>query len=251
MSAVFTRASSMRLVNSAPLLPSTGYPFSVGMWLNMTSVSATFNILFSYADTGVDNHALRVQIDSAERLAINATAGGTSANGTLTSALVAGQWAYCVARFISSTNRRISARYRSGLIEHAQSTTSRAPTSLDTMALGISQDLTPDSPCDASIAEFWYTNTDIQADGAQLQNSTLHQLAFDGPFALPHIAKDIIEYRSFRKHPTAGDGWDIYFGRSASNWTNTNGVVTGPHPPLPGTYARPPWARRRGILVPV
>lgn len=252
MSGVFVRASNTRIrINSTTPagLPTSGYPLTVGMWLNMSSVSATFNTLFSLANSSSNTHSLRIQIDYAEKLAINAVAGGISANGTLATALVAGEWCYCIARYINSTNRRISAMYKSGLIEHAQSTTSRVPTNLDRLALGISDDATPDVPCDAMIAEFFYTNTDIQADGAQLSEATLRQLAFRGPFSLPHIASGIMHYRSLRTHPICGDGTDIYFGRSAQDWVNS-GVTVGPHPPLSADYVAPPWARtRRSNLV--
>lgn len=83
------------------------------------------------------------------------------------------------------------------------------------------------------IAEIWYTNTDIQPDGAQLQNSTLRQLAFNGPFSLPHIAKDIVEYRSFRSRLDSRQDTpeEVYHRGLRQTWTNTNGVTLGPHPP--------------------
>jgi hypothetical protein len=99
-------------------------------------------------------------------------------------------------------------------------------------------------PCDAFISEFWYTNTDIQPDGAQLNDDLLRQLAYGGPFSVPHVAANLIEYRSFRKviesdqDEAVGDG--VYWGGAGRQvWTNTNGVTRGPHPPLPGWYAKP------------
>lgn len=249
MSAQFLRASSQRLVNSAPRLVSTGYPLSVGFWFNMLSVSATFNILFSYADTGADNHSLRIQIDASEILAINAVAGGTSANGTIATAIVAGAWNYVVGRFITATNRRISCLRTSG-ITHGQNTTSRAPTSLDTIALGISQDLTPDSPCDALIAEFWYADRDIQPGGGVLDNAMVKQLAFGGPLSVPIVANNIVEYLPLRDSLQGNQGDYAAPRFRRGNWTNTNGVILRQHPPLPTDYRHiRPW-RRLAIVPP-
>jgi len=102
------------------------------------------------------------------------------------------------------------------------------------------------------IAEYWLTNTDIQPDGAQLDDNLLRQLAYGGPFSVPHIAKDLIEYRSFRKviesDQDEAPGDEVYWGGAGRQvWTNTNGVRRGPHPPLPGYYKRP---RPRQMLNP-
>jgi hypothetical protein len=107
-------------------------------------------------------------------------------------------------------------------------------------------------PFDGNVAEFWYTNTDIQPDGAQLDGNLLRQLAYGGPFSVPHIAGDILEYRSFRKviesdqDEAVGD--EVYWGGAGRQvWTNTNGVTRGPHPPLPGWYRKPADSR---LMVP-
>lgn len=87
----------------------------------------------------------------------------------------------------------------------------------------------------------WYTNTDIQADGEQLQDSTLRQLAFGGPFSLPHIARDIIAYRSFEDCLDSSQDrpGSVYHRGARQVWTNTNGVTLGPHPPAAIWYDKP------------
>jgi len=37
------------------------------------------------------------------------------------------------------------------------------------------------------VAEFWYTDADIQFNNAQISDTLLWQLAFYGPFSVPHI----------------------------------------------------------------
>lgn len=89
------------------------------------------------------------------------------------------------------------------------------------------------------IAEFWCTNTDIQADGGQLDNTFLSQLAFGGPFSVPHVASAVVEYRSFRVHPSLNDPYETYSDYGGQTWTNNGAATTGPHPPLPYWYVKP------------
>lgn len=235
MSANFVNASSQRLVNSSPGF--TDYPFTVGLWV--MPVSATAGAYFTLADTGTNNNQIMVE-QSTTQIRISAVAGGTSAAATITTTFTANKWHYIVARAISSTNRRIAGVFPAGQTLHAASSTSRAPTSMDTLAIGAYENSSPGIFFDGMIAELWYTATDIQADGAQLQDSLLRQLAYGGPFSVPHIAKDIIEYRSFKSTlDSKYENWcEVYSQSAKQNWTNTNGVTIGPHPPLPGSYVR-------------
>lgn len=122
---------------------------------------------------------------------------------------------------------------------------------MDAMAIGSQASATPTEFFDGRMAEIWYTNTDIQADGLQLQDALLRQLAYGGPFSVPHIAKDIVEYRSLRVHPDSrGDQpSEVYHGKFGRQiWTNANGVTAGPHPPLPYWYVKPGQTRRPLIV---
>ena len=87
----------------------------------------------------------------------------------------------------------------------------------------------------------WVTNTDIQADGAQLQNSTLRQLAMNGPYSLPHIAKDIIEYRGFRSRLDSSQdiSEEVFYRGTKPAWSNLGGVKLGPHPPAADLWIPP------------
>jgi hypothetical protein len=110
------------------------------------------------------------------------------------------------------------------------------------MAVGALVNSSPSGFFDGQVGEFWYTDTDIQADGAQLQDSTLRQLAYFGPFSIPHIAKDIVEYRSFRSRLDSRQDTpdEVYYRGTRPVWTNTNGVNLGPHPPAATNYIDPP-----------
>lgn len=121
---------------------------------------------------------------------------------------------------------------------------------MDRVTIGALGGTTPASFFDGLIGEYWVTATDIQGDGAQLQDGLLLQLAYGGPLSVPSVARDVIEYRSMIKHPTS-DGDEVsenyvgHLGRQV--WTNHNGVTTGHHPPLPYWYEKP--GQRRRVLT--
>lgn len=247
MSAFFVSGSSQRLTNTAP--PITGYPFTVGFYAEPTTNAV--GTLFCLTDTGTTNNYLMIRQSATSNFAIVARAGGTETAAT-GAAVVLGQKFYVVGRFISATNRRLDIlRTTQGIETHNQSTTSRAPTGLDEMNLGAlntSGGLT--EFYDGHIGEFWFTNTDIQPDGAALTSPTLWQLAYGGPFSIPHVAQSIVEYRSLRKFPNVdgdeiGEWMSERFGRQT--WANNGGVTISRHDPLPYWYERP--GQRRRLLV--
>lgn len=248
MSALFTAASSHYLHNDAS--PITAVPFTAACWFRSTTVAAGAARIFTFTDTASTNNRFAISRDTND-LTFSAQAGGTEAIATVANLVAANQWSFIVARGISATNRRIAQLAHTGAAGHAQNTTSRAPGSVDRVALGSSAHSSPGNFFDGLIGEFWYTNTDIQADGAQLQDSLLRQLAWGGPFSVPHIAKDIIEYRSFRHGLVTDDDvhGDIHFGaKGLQRWTNTNGVARGPHPPLPYGYVKPTVNRQFAVI---
>lgn len=235
MSAVFVQASTRALLNSAS--PITAVPFTYAVWIN--PANTLVQSVGGLYDTGTTNNYF--QIIKATDWNMQANDGGsvaTNAAGTVT----VGAWQFLVMRCVTATNRWFSALNANGSTSHVQGTTSKTPTSIDTMTLGVSRTTVAFNEIDAMIGEFWCTKTDIQADGAQLKESLLWQLAYGGPFSIPHIAKDIIEYRSLRVHPDSrGDQiGEVYHGAAGrQTWTNISGVTTGPHPPLPYWYKRP------------
>lgn len=239
VAALLTNASSTRLQNAALSLTNTGYPCTMACWVNpdTSGVLRTFAIV---ADTGTTNNYLLLQTVAGGSWAIGAAAGGTNsiANGGTTTA---NQWAFVLGRFINATNRRISVLQYDGSIIHAQSTTSRAPTGLDSVAIGGRITSSPDQFFGGFVGEFWYTDTDIQPGGAQLENALLMKLALGGPFSVPHVAKSLVEYRSLRTGLDSAQDRpeEIWYRGLWPTWTNTNGVTLGPHPPLPGWYQKP------------
>lgn len=236
MSASFVGASTQYLQNSASSLVSTGYPFTVGGWVNLSAVGAVARTIFSLSDTGTTNNYLLVQMTSSEQIQVTAAAGGTENSAIATGVtLVAGKWVFFLGRFISSGSRRITVLGQNGNISNNSTVTTRAPTGLDSLIIGAN--VTSGgaaTPWDGLIGEIWYTNTDVQADGAVSKSDLIWQLAYGGPFSVPHIAKDIVEYRSLRSDAIGGETDEVYVGagKPFQKWVNVNGVTVGQHPSL-------------------
>lgn len=237
MSAFFVSASTQRLFNSAT--PITGYPFTAGMWAfpNVLGVSKP---IFDISD-GAATNFFRLSTVGTNAFQISANPGNSSNAGTV----VANQWFYILGRFISAANRRISVLSSDGIISNAQNVINVTPTGLINVALGASAPTaTPaaGNVFDGNVAEFFITNSDIQPDGLQLQDAMLRQLARGGPFSLPHIAKDIADYRSLRSSlgsdTDAQPDYDLG-NRGRQIWANVNGVIRAAHPPQAMGYMGP------------
>lgn len=218
----------------------TGYPFTVALWFYPTGLSGNYG-LWSLTNSVDQGHFLRYNDTQLSSYALDS--GGFNF-ATCEGAVVPSKWNFALLRHISSTNRRLSGLSAAGDIVHAQNTVSRTPSGINSVKIAAEVTFTGAG----SIAEYWFANVDVQEDGAQLQNSLFLQLAHCGPFSVPRIVKNIIEYRSFRKHPICGELGEVYWGRfGIQQWTDNNGVTIGPHPPLSQEYVRP--GQRKLALV--
>lgn len=240
MSASFASASSQSLSTAVPELPSTGYPFAVGMWVAPSTLGVE-KTLFSFADTASANNYLEIRQSAANNFVVAAIAGGAEATANAGINGGANRWNFVLVRFDSATLRRIDALSPTGQTPSGNNTTSTAPTSLDTIALGARIASTTSQYFDGLIGEFWYTNTNIQPAGGATQTPILRQLAFGGPFSVPRVGQNLVQYLSLRQHPTAplGEDFHIGAGKPWQSWGNGGGVTIGPHPPLPYWYSKP------------
>jgi hypothetical protein len=66
MAAFFNAASTQYLNNASPAV--LDYPFTVGMWLNLTAANTVVRQLFALSDTGTTNNYLSLQMTAAELL---------------------------------------------------------------------------------------------------------------------------------------------------------------------------------------
>jgi len=233
MSTVFNGAAT--LTNAAS--PITAYPFTVGCWVMPTATPGAAAGVYSVCDTGAAANLWGFATTAANAWRLDSVAGG-SAQFTDFGSITLGHWYYTLVRWISATNRRASVLSDDGTISSAQNTVSSSPTSIARIQLGDFSSAGLNFT--GRIGEFWYTNTDIQPDGGALENELLWQLALGGPFSVPHIAKDIIEYHGMRAEVLADNGPDDYYGAfGRQSWTAAGTVSIGPHPPLPYWYVKP------------
>lgn len=235
MGALFASASTQYVSNAA--FPAITYPFTVGCWVNWTS--AVDGEVWSFSDTATLNNYYSMRPRFASGIRIVARGGGTENIGEITTVPTAGAWHYIICRFISATNRRISAIYPTGAALNAQTTTSRTATGIDMATVGaLRTSGGVSSPTDGTVAEWWYTATDIQADAAALGTELLFQLAYQGPFSIPHVAAAVVEYRGFREgiDSITDHEFDVYWGPGANGrttWTQSASPIISHHPPLP------------------
>src|SRR4051812_29986594 len=113
MSAAFS-SSAQSIDNSAP--PIATYPFTVGLWAFTTgSGLGTYFALANNSNT-TDYFFAGQNAGNNFSLITSTAAGNVSANVTT---LVASTWNFCLYRFISATNRRISVLDATGRVSHA------------------------------------------------------------------------------------------------------------------------------------
>lgn len=246
MSAQFVAASSQYFSLATP--PVTATPYTIAMWFMADALPGTSQTLWALnSNTNTDNNKGYIS-------AANLVGFYDGANVATATTASLGTWYFGLWRGITSSSKRLSVLGADGSVNHASIALSEvlynATFTLGGADLGAGfvQGLT------GKIAEYWITGTDIQADGAQTQDALLWRLAYGGPFSVPHIAKDIIEYRSLRSSLAANNekGDEVYWGGGGRRaWVNNGTALLGPHPPLPYWFARPrltPQIRLRASL---
>lgn len=246
MAASFNAASTRRLDNAG--VPFALYPFTMGFWVQPTT-TGTLMALAAFNDTGAATEYFTVMQSAANAWYMEVSGGNSCSIGTVT----ANQWHYVIARLVDADSRYLTVLQANGSIVHGSPTVAtRLMTSLDTVMLGaFRQNGTASSYFTGLIAEFWYSNTDISGSNTQLNDELVRQIAYSGPFSVPHIAPDVIEYRSLRIHPTANNpASDAYYrNMQPPVWTNTGGVFTGAHPPLAPDFVKPAQQAKRLLVI--
>lgn len=226
--AIRFQSASSQYLSRAPSI--TAAPFTFGAWVRPSAVTNIDTIL---GLLGTFNFEFGFYFFPSNRWIVQ-NASGNVTGGTVT----VGAWHYVLLRFRSNTNQRFSALEPTGIITHLQNTNDAALTAFTEMTLGARPAGVLPSDCD--MAEMFLANADVQAADAATDEVLLRQLAYRGPFSVPHIRKDIIEYRSFRSRVTEPRFGEVYWGaRGPQTWTNTGGVTIGPHVKLPTSYRRP------------
>jgi hypothetical protein len=246
MAGKFVLASNQKVTQTPPLL-TTQYPFTVGAWFQVATVATA--CVWALTATGAVNH-FSIYGNLGTQLVWEYW-NGSSAVGTFNVSIAQSEWIYFVGRSISATNRRLTVLRQSGAISHNQNTTSVTISTPGRMCLGMASSSADNDPLEGRIAEFFFADADVQADGGQLDNAMVHQLAFRGPWSVPHLVPNIVEYRSLRrgldsKSEYPGDDWQRGGPRP---WVATNGPTVVQHPNLYPDYARPPRMAASAMVI--
>lgn len=247
MGLLFASASSQYLT-LVPSPPVTAVPFTIAAWMRPTTVAGpnaeycigmsnsgsdnSFHYIIRRADTGAGFKWAAYSEDTGALSGISAKAGTPTA----------GQWDFVVGRFVGSSSRWCDVLAGTGGTDHGQSTTTNTPAGINNQSLGSILFLTGGAQAffDGNVAEFWMTDSDVQGEDAALSDSLLRQLAYGGPFSVPHVASRLVMYRSFRDGVTGSNLTSAYAKRYGDmQWSATNSPIVSIHPPLPYWYARP------------
>jgi len=158
MSSFFTVASSTKLTDAAPSILT--FPFTVGMWCYPTVVDGTQHAAWWLGDTATVNNLWALRIGNTNLWTITCRGGGTANNATAGTAVV-NTWQFVVVRVLAANNRWVQDLQESGVITSGQTTTSRTPTGVDTLAIGCDNNSTPADFFGGAIAGYFLLNGDI------------------------------------------------------------------------------------------
>lgn len=252
MSAQFVAASSQVLSLASPQV--VALPLTVACWFYVSTLPSPFGCLWALEDSANASDDGWYVAATSGRVVVQQALNSVSGNAanTTVNQWALNSWNFVVARYISATNRRLSVLLSTGLTEHVQSVTSITPNAAaNASSLGGTSASTRTLFLDGLIAEHWITNSDIQADGLALTDNLLRQLAYFGPFSVPRLAKNIVDYRSLRSSLGSDqDNLSDYYSNGGRRkiWTNINGVIRGFHPQLATGYRGPSDIVRTGIV---
>lgn len=238
MSVSFNNSGSTYLMEAG--LPVTTTPLSVGMWVRPASVSGLFVPFLFYASAAPGAYQFYMYLNGDEFGAGAAGPSGNPDNGFGAAGVVAGAWYFLLARWISNTSRRYAVLYPNGTMLTLNQPGNTGTVTVDTLTLGGTYPTSP-QPWSGDIAEYWVTSGDIWPSGQDMPAHTLHWLAYNGPFSMPHIAGAVREYKPLLQGgPDSYAAWENYTAGARPTWTAAGPPLMGyPHPPLAPGYPRP------------
>lgn len=232
--AFFNPANPSNLRNLSPLV--TGYPFTVGIWFN--TPNSTSMGLFGLCTSVSPVNGFVLADDSTQKINLRVYNGGVATQIASSSIFTDGRWVFVLGVFGAADSRVLAVLLDHGLTSIVTTSVSASPGATpDSITIGAAAVLSgsPVSSYNGHLAEFWMANIAVENVNTHL----VRQLAYGGPFSVPHVAQSIVEYRALRKSfgsdtDEPGEVW-----RPGERvWTN-NAAVIGEHPPLPHWYERP------------
>ena len=225
--------------------PVTTTPVAMGAWVS-PATSGVDQTIWSMSDTGATNQYYRLFISSVDAWSFTVQAGaGTDVASVSDSSAFINQWTFVLVQAAADDDLVINlVRYDGNIIGSDASTTAGPPTGVDSMQIGaLLTSSGASSLFTGRVAEYWIANVDFGVISDTERDAFMYQLAWGGPFSIPQVANNIVEYRSLRKYPTSlgDDLTEVYWGggKGIQTWAAVGSPTIAAHPPLPYWFARP------------
>jgi hypothetical protein len=204
---------------------------------SMPNSNSSTGTLFSFSDTtgSVDTWLVLQNGTLWSIYAEDNTAATAIANSAVPAA---GKWHFHIARFMGPSEFRLATLDHTGVITQGIDLVHTVnPASVDRVSVGIRTGAAEQWAFDGLIGEFYWGDIDPQP-GGDLDEALVRYLAYNGPFSIPYIGYNLVDYKSLRN--TLGSDQDrqgeTFVGKyGPQTWVN-NGATIGAHPPLPGSY---------------
>lgn len=248
MAIKFDGASKVLNTNPPASISGTLLLFTCGCWVKPTALAGASETVWCITDVGASSNWFRLQIsDSApDEWRFERRDSGGGGQRAVVSPTVFENWSFVLCRAIAANNIRVSILDATGTVTHAQNTTTRNPVGLDYLvAGGLFAGGADTELFRGDLAELWFADIDVQPDNGVTDANLLRQLAYGGPFSVPHVGTRVVEYKSFKKGSSDQLDSEQENSYSLSNrtgvteqiWSGT--VPTSAHPNLPYWYKRP------------
>ena len=245
MGAKFVASSAQYIRCATPDL--TTRPITIGCWYKAAG-DGTEQCLTSIHDTQATERGWELFAHTGNITTRMTWWTGSATQATAIVTSTRDEWNYVICRLIARTSKRMTNLSMSGGITHANNTGATDPVALNTVDVG---GWSGSVTLNGALAEWWMADIDIQADGLELNESLFLQLAYKGPFSVPHIVPAIVEYRSFWQGIDSNEDrpGHVYQRGGRRMFTAINGPTIGEHPPISGNYVRPGQSYTRMVLT--
>lgn len=229
-----------------------GLPFTMACWACPIGTFGSNRAIIALANKANIQNYFYLGTTTTSKFDAHTTTGGTGVTTASNTTAVLNSWYFILARYVTTTNRWIVVYDPStGLVDQVQTVTSNAPI-VGTLAVSIGgiRGSTIFLPSWAWVGEAFYTDAELPFDpAAALPAEWVRKLALEGPFSLPLLSDDIVEYKSLlsgcatavqTEQQSIGESYSrIGLQTWANPYTAASVPLIAPHPPISSNYVRP------------
>lgn len=225
---------------TSPVATAVGSVFTIGCWVNNTSGTGS---IVEIGDDSANIISLGLATGSSQLFVVGASGEFVGAGPA-----GVGDWTFMVGRSVSTSSGWIDAWNpldTAGVQNSNFAPVAGTPSAGVCTKLYFGGDVAGIGQFTGDIAEVWMTLTNIGFTDNPVDPALMYKLALEGPFAVPHVAQNLIMYQGFRALPNnAENSDDQYYPRISPPTFSFVGAGTNPtlvpHPYyLTSTYKRP------------